>query len=53
VVGHIEGMTVKRHSTTHTTRSFLSTASAVWADFHNASRLMVEHQMGPKRPHHS
>jgi hypothetical protein len=53
VVGHIEGLTVKRHSNSPKTRSFRATASAVWADMHNASRLMVQHQMGPKGPRHS
>jgi hypothetical protein len=43
---------VTRQSTTPKTRSFLAAASAAWADIQNASRLMVEHQMGPKRPHH-
>lgn len=52
VVEHIEGPAVNRQSTTPKTRSFLAAASAAWADIQNASRLMVEHQMGPKRPHH-
>ncbi len=52
VVEHIEGPAVTRQSTTPKTRSFLAAASAAWADIQNASRLMVEHQMGPKRPHH-
>jgi hypothetical protein len=44
---------VKRHSTTHSTRNFVAAVGAAWADMHNASRLLVEHQMGPKRPHRS
>jgi hypothetical protein len=54
VVGNFEGLTVKRR-TNHpaNTRSFIAAVSAVWADCHNASRRLVEHQMGPQRPHHS
>lgn len=53
MVGHLEGHTVKHHSTTASTRSFIAALSAAWADCQYASRRLVEHQMGPKRPHHS
>jgi hypothetical protein len=53
VVGHIEGRTVKRRSTTPNTRSFITAVSEAWADMHYASRRLVEHQTGPQRPHHS
>jgi hypothetical protein len=44
---------VKPRSTTANTRNFLAAVSAVWADMDNASRRLVEHQMGPKRQRHS
>jgi hypothetical protein len=49
VVEDIEGLAVKRRSTTVNTRSFISSVSAVWADFDYASRRLIELQMGPKR----
>jgi hypothetical protein len=42
---------VKRHSNTSHTRSFVAAVSAAWADCQNANRRLVEHQMGPQRPH--
>jgi hypothetical protein len=36
---------VKRHNTT---RRFATAVSEAWADMRNASRLLVEHQMGPR-----
>jgi hypothetical protein len=47
------GFTVKRHRIPASTRSFLAAVSAVWADVDNASRRLVEHQMGPKGRRHS
>ena len=43
---------MKRQSTTTNNRSFVSALSAAWADMHNASRRLVEHQMGPVHQHH-
>ena len=44
---------MNRRSNPANTRSFMTAVSAVWADCHNASRRLVERQMGPQRPHHS
>ena len=44
---------MKRRSNTANTRSFIAAVSAAWADCHYASRRLVEHQMGPQRPHNS
>lgn len=53
MVEYTEGTTVKRRTTSTSTRRFMSAVSAVWADFDYASRRLVEHQMGPKRQRHS
>jgi hypothetical protein len=42
---------VKRRINSRTSRSFVSAVSEAWADCRNASRIMVERQMGPQRRH--
>jgi hypothetical protein len=52
VVEDIEGPAVNRRSIPASTRSFIAAISAVWADCDNASRRLVERQMGPRHPRH-
>jgi hypothetical protein len=46
-----KGRIVSRRSNSANTRSLIAAVSAAWADCHNASRRLVERQMGPQRPH--